>query len=266
MTGAQMKQRRVSMMKMPRRWPIGVCLVGFGVVTLLASIIFGQTNLAGMGLASLLIGLLVLYLPSQSTVAPELVGACALSSFTNLERFLREMSPLSKAIYLKVNDRLDVPQVYLPMSDNSVTLPPVGQGLTSFIVSEQDRDRTGLVFEAPGGSLLVLMEKEAATNFYDVDRGDILDILRASMVESVEAVDEIKGAFTDRGLRLKIKEGVLLGMYQSITRSALDTASRIGCPICSAAICAIVKSEKKHARVENAGHELGYHDLTLTFL
>lgn len=251
-------------MNLPRRWPIGVCLVGFGAVTLLASIIFGQTNLAGMGLASLLIGLLVLYLPSQPTVAPELVGACVLSSFVNLERFLREIGPQSKALYLKVNDRFDVSQVYLPMGDNLNTLPEFGQGRESLMVSEQGR--MGLILEAPGASLLALMEKEAAIDFYDVERGDILDVLRSSMVESVEVVGDIRGSFTDMGLRLKIREGPLRGMYQSIIRSALNTAARIGCPICSAAICAVVKSEKKHARVENVAHETGYHDITLTFL
>jgi len=253
-------------MNLPRRWSIGICLVSFGVVILLASIFFGQTNLGGMGLASLLIGLLVLYVPSQTTVEPDLVGACALSSFINIERFLLEISPQSRAFYLRVNDRLDTPQVYLPMSDDSATLPSTVHGRGSLIVDKRDDNRIGLILEAPGASLLALIEAEAAIDFYDVERGNILDVLRSSMVESVEAVGDIRGSFTDMGLRLKIREGPLLGMYQSITKSALNTARRIGCPICSAAICAIVKSEKKNARVENARHELGYHDITLTFL
>jgi hypothetical protein len=234
---------------------------------MLASITAGVVNLSGLGLASFLIGLLVLYLPSSSAVAPELIEASLLSSIGNLERVLHELGPDTKAIYLAVRDRLDVPMILLPLSDNPTPyLELASQDADRFLLLDaEDPHKTGLVLEAPGASMLALMEKEARIDFFDIRRDELLDALRSGMVDSLEIAADVRGTITEEPAKLRIKDGPLGGLARSVARSAPTVSSRLGCPICSAAVCATVKSTKRGIVLEEAKHEAGYHSLSLRF-
>jgi len=244
---------------------LGVFLIAFGIFTVLASMTLGIVNLSGLGLASFLIGLLVVYLPSPSAVPPELMEASMLSSVGNLERVLRELGPETKAVYLAVHDRLDVPTVFLPLSDN----PTHSLGLASLdadrflVMDSSDAHKTGLVLEAPGASLLALMEKESGVEFFDTGREGLLDALRSGMTESLEIATDIRGTITEDPMKLRIKDGPLSSFVRSVTKSAPTLSSRLGCPICSAAVCALVKVTKQDITLEEATHESGYHSLSL---
>ena len=248
-----------------RQMVLGLFFLVFGVVTMLAGSIFGVVNLSGMGLAAFLIGLLLVYLPSQPSVAPELLGASVLSSLANVERVLRDLAPETKALYLKVKDRLDVPMVFLALSDNpsassGIDLSAADQFL---LVDSDDLHKTGLLLEAPGASLLAFMEKESGVDFFDLGTEGLLDALRSGMVDSLEAVAEVSGAFAENQVKFRIKDGPLRDLSRSLAESAPKTASRLGCPICSAAICAAVKATKSDLTLEEATHQAGYHNLTL---
>jgi len=246
---------------------LGVSLVAFGVLIAVASTVIGATSLSGLGLASFLIGLLLVYLHSRPSFAPELVEASLLSSLGNVERILRELGPTTKAIYLKTVDRLDVPMVFLPLEENPA--PPSGLNLSGedrlLVIDSDDSHRTGLLLEAPGASLLALMEKELDLNFIDLDNEDFLNAIRSGMVESLEVAADVKGAFTQNGVNFRIRDGPLRNMSRSIARLAPSVASRLGCPICSVAICAAVKAIKRDLILEGATHQSGVHSVTLRF-
>jgi hypothetical protein len=249
-----------------RQRVLGVSLVAFGVLIAVASMIVGAASLSGLGLASFLIGLLLVYLHSRPSFAPELVEASLLSSLGNVERILRELGPTTKAIYLKTIDRLDVPTVFLPMEENPA--PPAGLNLSGedrLLAIDSDSHRTGLLLEAPGASLLALMEKELGLNFIDLGNDDFLNAIRSGMVESLEIAADVKGAFTQDGVSFRIRDGSLRSMSGSIARLVPSVASRLGCPICSVAICAAVKVIKRDLILEGATHQAGVHSVTLRF-
>ena len=246
---------------------LGSSFVAFGVVTTAASLLVGAPNLSGLGLASFLIGLLLIYVNSGPFFAPELVEASVLSSLANQERVLRELGPETKAVYLKIHDRLDVPMVFMPLEENPA--PPSELSLVDedhfLITNSDDPHKTGLLFEAPGASLLSLMEKESGMNFIDLTQEDFLDPLRSGMLESLEVAADLKATITPEGAEFRIKDGALRGLSQSVARSAPSVASRLGCPICSAAICATVKAVKSDMILEEAAHQSGIHTVTLKF-
>jgi hypothetical protein len=254
------------MAKTGGRGALGASILGFGILTLIASIIFGAPSLAGIGLAAFLIGLLTLYLPSRPSVTPELVEAYALPSLENVERFLRELASDSKVTYLRVKDRSDPLRVFIPVDDNPTSNPPEQPDYDQLIaVNPDDPHRTGLYLEAPGASLLALMEKESGLDFFDIARENLEDALRTSLVESLEVVADVKSSFSDSQMRLRVREGdVKIG--HAVAKSVPKTAARVGCPTCSAVICAIVKATKRHIVVEKVSHEGKYHDLTLAFV
>jgi hypothetical protein len=109
------------------------------------------------------------------------------------------------------------------------------------------------------------MEKESGVNFIDLTQEDFLDPLRSGMLESLEVATDLKATITPEGVRFRIKDGALSGLSKSVARSAPNVASRLGCPICSAAICATVKAVKSDMILEEAAHQLGIHAVTLKF-
>jgi hypothetical protein len=246
---------------------LGASLVAFGVLVAVASALIGAENLSGLGLASFLIGLLLVYLNSRSSFSPELVEASLLSSLVNVERILRELGPRSKAIYLRTADRLDVPMVFLPMEENPA--PSSGLDLSGddrlLVIDSRDSHKAGLLLEAPGASLLALMEKELGLDFTDLDSEGFLDAIRSGMVDSLEVAADVKGVITIDGAKLRIKDGPLKGLSQSILRVAPNVASQLGCPICSAAICATTKAIKRNMILQEATHQSGIHSVTLRF-
>ena len=250
-----------------RRRILGVSLVVFGVLTAVASTVIGVANLSGLGLASFIIGLLLVYLHSRPSFSPELVEASLLSSLANVERILRELGPGTKAIYLRTVDRLDVPMVFLPLEENPA--PPSGLNLSGedrlLVVDADDAHKTGLLLEAPGASLLALMEKESGVNFIDLSNEGVVDAIRSGMVESLEVAANVKGTITQDGVKLRIRDGPLRNLSRSIPRLVPNVASRLGCPICSVAICAAVKAIKRDMVLEEATHQSGVHSVTLRF-
>jgi uncharacterized Zn finger protein (UPF0148 family) len=246
---------------------LGASLVAFGVVTAAASMLVGALNLGGLGLASFLIGLLLVYLNSGPSFAPELVEASVLSSLANVERVLRELGPDTKAVYLKMRDRLDVPMVFIPLEENPAPSSELSLADEDrfLIMDPDDPHKTGLLFEAPGGSLLTLMEKESGVNFIDLTQEDFLDPLRSGLLESLEVATDLKAIIAPEGVKFRIKDGALRGLSQSVAKSAPNVASRLGCPICSAAICATVKAVKSDMILEEAAHHRGSHAVTLKF-
>jgi len=269
----QILVRQVAPKARPQRLPsygpryLGAAFVAFGLLTVAASVMIGAMSLGGLGLASFLIGLLLIYLPSRPSVAPELVEASALSSLANLERVLHELSPKTKAVYLRVRDRLDAPMIFLPLEDNPTPASQINASDVDrlLVVDTNDAHRTGLLLQAPGASLLAFMEKESGVDFMDLSRDGLLDALRSGMVESLEAVADLKGEFTNDGLKLRIRDGALDSFSRSVAKSTPSVASRIGCPMCSAAICGTVKALKRDIVLEEAAHQPGLHNVTLTF-
>jgi len=249
-----------------RQRVLGTSLVAFGMFLALSSALVGVINLSGLGLASFLIGLLLVYLNSGPSFAPELVEASALSSLANVERVLHELGPETKAVYLKIHDRLDVPMVFVPLEENpappsELTFADEGR----FLIIDSDARKTGLLFEAPGASLLALMEKESGVNFIDLTQEGFSDQLRSDMVESLEVAADVKVSLTPEHVKLRIRDGALRGLAQSVARLAPNVASRLGCPICSAAICATVKAVKRDMILEEAAHQPGSHTVNLSF-
>jgi hypothetical protein len=264
----QFVPRAKSIIRLSRRQLyLGISLVAFGVMTMLAGAATGTLNLAGLGLASFLIGLLVVYLPSQAALPPELVEASLISPLADLERVLRELSPNTKAVYLGMQDRLQTPLVFLPLADKhgAVSSLPSSDYDRFMVMDAKDSSRNGLLLEAPGASLLSYMEREAGVDFFDLSGQDLIGTLRSCMVDSLEVAAELKGEVAPDGVRFRIKDGVLGRMSQSVVKSAGNVSSRLGCPICSAGICAAVKVLKREVEVDKATHEAGYHSVNLTY-
>jgi hypothetical protein len=85
------------------------------------------------------------------------------------------------------------------------------------------------------------------------------------MTESLEVVTDVVAKVTQEGVKFEIEDGALGALSQSMSRYTPNFVSQLGCPICSAAICAAVKAVKAHMTLEEAVHEPRRHIVSLTF-
>jgi len=97
---------------------LGIALILFGLSLSTASFVVQATLFAGLGLSSFLVGLLLMYVPTERTVSPRLVSASCLSSLVNLNSLLEELGIDSKAVYLPAKEEGHQPRAFLPLIRN----------------------------------------------------------------------------------------------------------------------------------------------------
>jgi len=203
-------------------------------------------------LASFLIGLLLIYVPTERTVSPQLVSASCLSSLVNLNSLLEELGVGSKAIYLPAKKETHQPCAFLPLVQNldlSSVFPKRLDGSGLFIVNAQNPHQSGLALVPPGSSLATLIERESGIDFYNVRLDELENALRTGLVEALEIAEDVRVMFVDESVRAEVGPLIseeLCGMQSKVAHSL---CSQVGCPLCSAIICAVTKAAKRPVRV-----------------
>ena len=218
----------------------------------MASFLVQATLFAGLGLSSFLMGLLLMYVPTERTVSPQLVSAFCLSSLANLNSLLEELGVDSKAVYLPTKEEGHQPRAFLPLVRNPDSSHIFLKSLENrglFIVDSQDPDQTGLLLTPPGHSLATLMEQESGIDFYDVGLDKLEDVLRAGLVEALEIVKDIRVIFANESVRVEVGPLVSEELYDMQSKVASSLCSQVGCPLSSAVICAVTKAAKRPVSV-----------------
>lgn len=212
-----------------------------------------QANLfAGLGLASFLIGLLLIYVPTERTVSLQLVSASCLSSLVNLNSLLEELGVDSKAIYLPTKKEAHQPCAFLPLvwnlDSSSAFLKRLGDdGL--FIVNGQNPHQSGLALVPPGSSLVTLIEQESGIDFYNVRLDELENALRTGLVEALEIAEDVRVMFMNGSVRVEVGPLISDELCETQSKVAHSLCSQVGCPLCSAVICAVTKATKRPVSV-----------------
>jgi len=231
---------------------LGIAFLLFGLSLSTVSFLIQATLFAGLGLSSFLIGLLLIYVPTERTVSPQLVSASCLSSLVSLNSLLEELGVDSKAVYLPTKKETHQPCAFLPLVQNldlsSVLLKRIDDsGL--FIVNGQNPHQSGLALVPPGSSLVTLIEQESGIDFYNVRLDELENALRTCLVEALEIAEDVRVMFMNESVRVEVGPLIseeLCGMQSKVAHSL---CSQVGCPLCSAIICAVTKAAKRPVRV-----------------
>ena len=233
-----------------RRLGIAFLIFGLGLSTV--SFLIQASLFASLGLASFLIGLLLIYIPTERTVSPQLVSASCLSSLVNLNSLLEELGVDSKAVYLPTRKEVHQPCAFLPLVRNldssSAFLKRLDEdGL--FVVNSQDPHQSGLALVPPGSSLVTLIERESGIDFYNERLDEIENALRTGLVEALEIAEDVRVMFMNESVLVEVGPLIseeLCGMQSKVAHSL---CSQVGCPLCSAVICAVTKAAKRPVSV-----------------
>ena len=186
---------------------LGVAFLLFGICLSTVSFLIQTYLFAGIGLASFLMGLLLIYVPTERAVSPRLVCASCLSSLVNLNSLLEELGVDSKAVYLPTNEGDHQPRAFLPLTrdpdmSSMFLKSPKSSGL--FVINGQDPHQTGLALVPPGRSLATLMEQESGIDFYNVRLEELENALRTGLVEALEIAEDVRVIFMNGSVRVEV--------------------------------------------------------------
>jgi len=226
---------------------LGIAFLLFGLCLSMVSFLIQASLFSGLGLATFLIGLLLIYVPTEKTVSPQLVNASCLSSLVNLNSLLEELGVDSKAIYLPTEKETHQPCAFLPLARSldlsSMFLRRLRDGRL-FVVNGQDPRQSGLALVPPGSSLATLIEQETGIDFHNVRLDELETALRTGLVEALEIAEDVRVMFMNRSVRVEVGQLISEELCEVQSKVAHSLYSQVGCPISSAVICAITKAAK----------------------
>ena len=231
---------------------LGIAFILFGLSLSTASFLVQATLFAGLGLSSFLVGLLLVYVPTERTVSPELANAICLSSLINLNSLLEELGVDSKAVYLPTSKGAHQPCAFLPLMrnlDSPYVLTKKLDDSGIFVVNGQGPYQSGLALVPPGSSLATLIEQESKIDFYNVRLDELENALRTGLVEALEIAEDVRVMFVNRSVRVEIGPLISEDLCKTQSEVARSLCNQVGCPLCSAVICAVTKAAKRPASV-----------------
>lgn len=145
------------------RVSIGIFLITLGGLIGFVSYLMDIIPMLAFGLASFLIGIMVIYLPeSDRTVTGKLATDSSLPSLLNMERLLEDLDLDERGIYIPVSGIGECPKVFVPLVRTRATERP-SVGLSSsnriFVTVGKNPEDRGILLDAPGSQILTSLER-----------------------------------------------------------------------------------------------------------
>jgi hypothetical protein len=220
---------------------IGYGLAGFGVLSLILSVVFTSTVVAFIGLGLTFWGALLLFIRPRHYVRSDLMDSTALSSLAAIDRVITNLGYTQKGVYIPVSN----PQkavVFIP-SRPLTNMPKIEQVEGGTFVKDPD----GIAMVPPGLSLANLFEHELGVKFSEWSLQEMQERLPKLLVEDLEMVQECTIKVDGDHVSFRFVESVY-SEFCSKLRSSTKVCSSFGCPMCSAMAC--VLAEVSHRPVE----------------
>ncbi len=205
---------------------------------------------AGFGI--LLIGILMVFLFSSRTIPLELSSSFLNTQGKNMGRLLGSLNLEGNGVYMPAGGRLLEDRVYIPLEKDPLPLPQLSKEMVFNV---------GTTGPSMGISLLPLgldmvdkVEEETGRRFKDDSPADA--------EEALERIGKGTGIFRDIKMRLKA-DNVELRIFHARLKGTCDMIweeyprmhEMIGCPVCSASLCATSRILKSPLRIISVRRE-----------
>lgn len=238
-----------------RQISIGIFLTVIGAVVGFLSYLMGIVPMLAFGLASFLIGILVLYLPERrGAVAARLAMDSSLPSLLNIENLLEDLDLDERGIYIPASGLGVCPRVFVPLADTEATRqPPVGlvSSRRIFVTVGKNPEDRGVLLDAPGSQILVALEESLRTDLSKTK----LDELGAAFNSGFRAIGIAKVAsfeHDDTTVRIQIELTNLIDLETRLRNIAPRLVTQVGTPVTSAVAAAVSKAAGKYVTFKSA--------------
>jgi hypothetical protein len=232
-----------------RRISIGIFLTVIGALVGFLSYLMGIVPMLAFGLASLLIGLLVLYLPERrGAIAARLATESSLPSLLNTENLLEDLDLDERGIYIPASGLGVCPRVFVPLADTEATRqPPVGlvSSRRIFVTVGKNPEDKGVLLDAPGAEILVALEQSLRTDLSKMK----LDELGPAFNSGFRALGIAKSAnfeADNTSVKIQIELTALIDLESRLRNVAPRLVAQVGTPVTSAVAAAVSKAAGKY--------------------
>jgi hypothetical protein len=238
-----------------RQVSIGIFLTIIGTIVGFLSYLMGIVPMLAFGLASLLVGILVLYLPERrGSIAARLATESSLPSLLNIENLLEDLDLDERGIYIPASGLGICPRVFIPLVGTEATRhPPVGlvSSRRIFVTVGKNPEDRGVLLDAPGGQILVALEQSLHTDLSKTR----LDELGAAFNSGFRALGIAKSAnfeADDSSVKIEIELATLIDLETKLRNIAPRLVAQVGTPVTSAVAAAVSKAAGRYVTFKSA--------------
>jgi hypothetical protein len=238
-----------------RQVSIGIFLTVIGAVIGFLSYLMGIVPMLAFGLASFLIGILILYLPERrGAIAARLATESSLPSLLNIENLLEDLDLDERGIYIPASGLGVCPRVFVPLADTEATRhPPVGlvSSRRIFVTVGKNPEDRGVLLDAPGSQILVALEQSLRTDLSKTR----LDELGAAFNSGFRALGFARAAsfeHDDAMVKIQIELTELIDLETRLRNVAPRLVAQVGTPVTSAVAAAVSKAAGKYVTFKSA--------------
>jgi len=223
---------------------IAISFLASGIVLFDVSVYLASQIICFIGLGLTFWGALFLLITPQKRVESSFLVASTLPSYMTIDRMLKDIKTKNEAYYL-------------PSYAKDVNLPEYMKGLKEMVVFVPEENAIGmaaiedlakgkflienpkgLLITPPGISLLDKIEQKPNTNITKISIGE-LDETLSYLLSELDLAQEIKMKTNENGIILQINGSLYKNLYNQ--QYNLQSITLLGCPIVSAAACAVSK-------------------------
>jgi hypothetical protein len=228
---------------------IGIMLLVPGALSLIFSMLYNSQVLAFIGLGLTFWGALFFFVKPTRYVASSLLDSTAISSYSTIDRMLRDLKYKGKSYYIPPYPK----EVYLPeylkglkemivfiSADSGAGMPSLEEMAKSRFLLENPK---GICVAPPGLGLLTQLEKELGRETTKLEFSELCKRLPQLILENFQLAKEIEIKPEENQVYLKISNSVYTDLYSG--EEKLRSVHFLGCPLVSAIACAVAKTTGK---------------------
>ena len=227
---------------------VGIFLMAAGGLVGALSVLMGITPMIAMGLASLLIGVMVLYLPLSESYVRTLTTNLSLPSLLNIEKLLEDLDLVERGIYIPTKGYASSPRVFVPLARTPATDRPTLELLRSnkiFVTVGRNPEDRGILLEAPGSGILQDLERAIHADFSQTEMENLASNLDSGF-RSVGLGRIVRVERHEASMIITMKVNALDDLEMKLRSEAPRLVAQIGTPVSSAVASAVSKVAGKY--------------------
>jgi hypothetical protein len=233
-----------------RHFSVGIFLMAFGGITAAISLYIGVTPMLALGLGSLLIGIMTIYLPEPThTFVERLAGDSGIPALLNIENLLDDLSLNEKGVYIPTTGLGVCPKVFVPLTQGPLIRKPplnLNNSRRVFITLNESTQAEGILLEAPGRNLLSELETALKIDFSKVEITELHDKLESGLKLLEISKSIVLAMQGDLTVTFQIQLTTFGDLEVKLSRLTPSLLDLLGTPVPSAIAAAVSKSTRQY--------------------
>jgi len=223
-------------------------LAALGGIVAMLSYLMGIVPMLAFGLASFLIGIMIIYLPESGTIPASVASDSSLPSLLNIEKLLEDLDLDERGIYIPTSGLGVSPKVFVPLAQTPTTKRPslgLAQSRRIFVTVGKNPEDRGVLLDAPGSQILSSLERTLRVDFANEGSENLENRLdsgfRALGIGNVPHLE-----LEESSVRIEIGLISLVELEMKLRELAPRLVAQIGTPTASAAAAAVSKATRRY--------------------